>query len=382
MSKKPYIYEHLEWLEIFQRKDWNDPTVNPDDLAKYSELQRPYALPEGEDSYPAWEWTWPDINFPDIPPIIKVDPIEDPCSVDEGCEWAKIFGAAEIKCGDTASYTQIHVWIGCTVAPWWAAFGGWELETRQPDLVILHDGLVIARIDVSDDAEPETVLLTYRGVDNCVDTMEVVITDCEVCCDPFTLTGDDTVNASATWTGTIDPSCAGAECGVTSNSGCTLTCNVNEAGSQVTVGVGGGDCGSFTVTVTEPEGCENDTASKTVRINGGGAGWVSHGESTHSCGSCPHGPNGWRISISSCTEGKFRYGGGGTCGFNNSAQLCYGCTPTHCAEAENEKPPCGGYPNWGSCAEDHVSLTGFCAGGPIQGCTHWRFSTCEWKCSC
>jgi hypothetical protein len=382
MSKKPYRFESQEWLELSQRRDWNDSKFNPDDLAEYSEFQRPYALPEGEDNYVTWEFGWPDIDFPDIPPIIVPDPIEDPCSMDGSCTWAKISGPATIQCGKVGSYTQIHVWLGCTVAPWWAAFGSWRLETSQPDEVQLIEGLVIARIVVSDDAEPETVQLTYEGVDNCTDTIEVVITDCDACCDEFALTGDDTVNAGETWTGTINPACAGATCEVASNSGCTLTCNVNEAGSQATVAVGGGDCGTFTVTVTEPDGCEGDSAVKSVRINGGGGSWVRIGGADQVCGACPAGPNTRASGLVACVgRDGFKYGGGTTCQFNNNTEHCYGCTPTQCPEAENTRPDCPAYDGYQTCAEAGTDLSG-CPGPTIQGCTRWNYSLCEWKCSC
>jgi len=104
MSKKPYIWGSLEYLEFSQRKDWNDPDVNPDDLAEYSELQKPYALPDGVDDYMSWEWTWPDINFPDIPPLVISDPVEgNPCDRDTVCSGAGIIGP------DTLKLSLIHI---------------------------------------------------------------------------------------------------------------------------------------------------------------------------------------------------------------------------------------------------------------------------------
>jgi hypothetical protein len=377
MSKKPYRYEHQEWLELSQRRDWNDPQANPDDLAEYSEFQRPYALPKGEDSYPAWEWSWPDINFPDILPIIVPDPIEDPCSVSEGCEWAKINGPGEIKCGDMASYTQIHVWIGCTVAPWWAAFGSWELESSQEGgKVILHAGLVIARIEVAEDADPETITLTYRGVDNCVDSMSIQITTCDPCfsCEEFTLAGDDTVNQDSTWTGTISPACPTAVCEVSSNSGCDpFTCGINGPGSQVTVDVGPDECGSFTVTVRDGEDCEDTTATKSVRINAGSWVTILTSACTAGCLNTCFPSDG---SGPACVTGIYKYGrrGGGINCRDGHHISCHG-PPSICWNQDN----C----DWGCLSPG----AGYCPHVPCEGpaygyLTHHDAAKCEWKCTC
>lgn len=265
---KPYLAGDQEYLEYIRRPDWLDGELNPNDDAEYSEFQKPYAQGDNmEDSYPAWEWTWPPITFPPIDPVTYIDPVDpdDPCNITEGCTWAKIMGVNEIECGECRSYTQIHVWLSCGYPPWEAAFGNWWIDGGAGGCFVTHNG-VFATVCCDGDAPEQTFTLCYNA-GNCTDCIEVVV-ECG-CCDEFTLTGNDTVNAGSTWTGTIDPACPGATCEVVSNSGCTIGCSVNESGSQVTVPVGGADCGGFTVTVTEPEGCEGDSASKSVRINGG-----------------------------------------------------------------------------------------------------------------
>ncbi len=107
--------------------------------------------------------------------------------------------------------------------------------------------------------------------------VEVGVVGCAGCsCTNMTLTGADTVNPGATWTGTIgsdEGACQNATCTVTSNSGCSLTCVVSQDGTQVTVAVGATDCGSFTVEIS----CGDESDSKSVRINdtGQGGGWAA-----------------------------------------------------------------------------------------------------------
>lgn len=100
--------------------------------------------------------------------------------------------------------------------------------------------------------------------------------DCAVCCEAFGLSGGDTAIQGSTWKGIIDPPCPGAVCVITPGGGDTegkYACTINEAGSQASVVVDGAACAGFTVTVTEPEGCEDDSASMSVRITDGGGGW-------------------------------------------------------------------------------------------------------------
>jgi hypothetical protein len=382
MSKKPYIYEHLEWLEIFQRKDWNDPTINPDDLAEYSELQRPYALPDGEDSYPAWEWTWPDLNWPDIPPIIQPDPIKSPCSLDDDCAAVGIVGPDDMECGDCYTYTHVHVIMSCEPA-WWMAFGSWTLESETQDgkCYLLFSGPIMATV-CCEDAAYGSAILTYEGPLECSDSMQIVVS-CDTCCgeEGWTLTGADTVVQGNTWTGTISPACPGTTCEVSSNSGCSLSCNVNDAGSEVTVGTAGTDCGQVTVTITNPggENCVNPTATANFRITGGG-NWDLKETSTDLCqsgcgggdGSCggAHCNAGGAIdNPAPCVSEPYKYGSGCTggnppCCMNTWTRQCKGtiagcvaCTP----------PPCG--PGLKSCSTPY-----YCS-----SCGWWR---CEWKCSC
>lgn len=103
------------------------------------------------------------------------------------------------------------------------------------------------------------------------------VVDCKPdCCEDLSLTGADTVNPGATWTGSIVHGvdcCEDMDLQVTSNSGCTIGGVLDELCHEVLVSVGDSDCGSFTVTITDQkEGCPGETAEKTVRINNTGQG--------------------------------------------------------------------------------------------------------------
>jgi hypothetical protein len=385
MSKKPYRFEKQEWMELSQRKDWNDSTVNPDDLAEYSEFQRPYALPKGEDSYPAWEWGWPDIEFPDIPPIIYPDPIDHPCSIDENCEWAGIIGPDEMECGDCYTFTQAHIWYGCDIAPWWAAYGSWELKnvnTVGGTCYQLFTGPIMTTVCCDETVESGNFTVVYNGVLDCKGSKDVLVT-CDLCCngeDGIVLTGADTVAAAATWTGTITPACPNTTCEVTSNSGCSLSCTVNAEGSQVTVTPGASDCGSFTVTVTDPGGteqCPAGTSSKTVRITGGGASWQFVQSAPADCQGCDCGCSGTVLPYTPCINEGLKYGtnNGGT--FDCSIGYGYNCkTLAGCTVGPGSWPPC----HSGGGSECSGACLGPC--GSEAPCIDKVWHECEWKCSC
>lgn len=268
---KPYLAGKREYLEIQGDFDWVNDEYNPNDEAEYSEFQKPYGDDDDTD-YPMWEWTWPDIDFPDIPPIIYPDPIESKCSIDEDCVWAGVVGTDEMDCGDCYTFTQAHIWYGCDIAPWWAAYGGWTFtpSMNSGNCTQVFTGPIMTTICCDDEADG-SFYVQYNGPLDCKGGYETNVT-CSECCDEegTTLTGADTVDAGSTWTGTISPACEGFSCRVTSNSDCVLGCDVNAAGSQVTVAVPATACGTFTVTVQDFKlGC-NASASKNVRINDNG----------------------------------------------------------------------------------------------------------------
>ena len=329
-SDKPYLAGSREYLELQRSRDWWDEDVNPNDNAEYSELQKPYALGEDDDdSYPAWEWTWPDIDLPEIPPIIRPDPVENPCSIDEDCVWAGIIGANEIECGDCYTYTQAHIYYGCDLAPWWAAFGSWTVEflLSSGGCEQVFTGPIMTTVCCDDDAEG-TIVVTYDGPLDCKGSFETAVT-CSDCCgdEGTTLTGADNVDAGDTWTGTIDPACNGFSCRVTSNSECIIGCSINEAGSQVTVDVPGAACGSFTVTIWDTKSGCGATASAIVRINDNGT-WRSCGSDSCAQGAFCSGPwcGGDQQGPGSPSDNSHYFEvycfGGGTCQSGDRTCVC------------------------------------------------------------
>ena len=269
MIDKPYLSGNRDYLKMTKIKTWEAGA--PRDLAEYSEFQKPYGDRDGEEDYPFWEWTFPVITTPTLPPITFPDPVENPCSIDEDCIWAGIIGPDKMECEQCFTWSQAHLYIGCDIAPWWAAFGSWTLDVSMGsgNCYKLFEGPVMATVCCDDEAEGSFVL-TYEGPLNCQGSVEVEVS-CDECCTDTgtTLTGADTVAQGATWTGTINPACTGFECRVQSNSGCVLSCDIS--GPTVTVPVPSGACGSFTVTVSDnKQGC-NANANKTVRITGGGS---------------------------------------------------------------------------------------------------------------
>jgi hypothetical protein len=393
MSKKPYMYEHLEWLEIFSRKDWNDPTVNPDDLAEYSEFNKPYAQPDGEDTYQGWEMTWPTITYPDIPPIIKPDPIENPCNLEDSCTAIGIIGPDELECGDCYTYTHAHVVLSCE-PQWWMAYGSWHFDPLSSECYLLFSpGPIMATVCCPEGKGGEFEL-SFSGPLDCDDSIEVSV-DCLECCEEVELTGAGTVAAGASWVGTISPACPNTECEVSGNCE-SIGCVVNEAGSEVTVAIGGANCGTFTVTITSDGGdddCAENVASATVTITGTGGTWcmlpVIGSPKIRGCGGPDTGCGaGCNIgSYAPCTASPYKYGtgsdrysGANACRDNWSRQ-CKGCGgELPCCMNNTYPPPCSGYKNCLSgshhqCEDSPCSEGGDCCCA-VHGC-----AICEWICT-
>lgn len=375
---KPYLNAGKEYLEQSRIADWVNDRVNPSDLAEYSEFQKPYTQDKEEDNYPDWEWTWPDWNWPPIPKVTIPDPVPNPCSVDEDCVWAGIIGPDTLECGKCYPYTQAHLYIGCDIAPYWAAFGSWELSGGNGDCYLLFGDQtsLIATVCCDDAASAQTLSLCYNGPLNCTDCISIVV-ECEECCEDFTLSGNGTVNSGNTWTGTIDPACPGATCEVTSNSGCDLACEVNGTGSQVTVETGINDCGGFTVTVTDAgvgAECSANNASAYVRIIGGTGAWRFQSAPSCDCndsGTCGCG-YGNATPYSSCTVGIYRYGEPTGATFDCLSNWGYSCHGgTNCGGGEG-----------GACGEQYTcGDPGPACSNPPSWCTCHTFHICEWKCA-
>jgi hypothetical protein len=389
MSKKPYMYEHKEWLEIFQREDWNDPTVNPDDLAEYSEFNKPYKLDDDEDNYPLWELTWPDPEWIVPPPLVFPDPVPGPCSQEDLCTSAGIVGPGSIKCGMCYPYTHAQVVLGCAVNIF-GALGEWSFEASG-DGCTVRKSLVFATICCDDTAQPQVLELCYHGALGCSACINIVVTQCDECCEEFTLDGDETVNDNATWTGTITPPCPNATCEVTSNSGCVgFTCGVNELGSEVSVSVPDDACGGFTVTVTDQSvsgECTESSDSFSVRINNTGglqpeATWTQVSSCSlgagETCGvggaSCNNGV-GINGTCYTTSEGApYKYVHNRECCHTNQPGLGCGtdCSFENCPTQKCTCPPC-------SACTGLCNATCSCFGTGA----HWTSVVkSEWKCVC
>lgn len=229
-----------------------------------------------------------------------------------------------------------------------------------------------------------------------IQIVTVWIIDCRPtvdCCDAFSLTGSNTINPGGSWIGTISPPCPGAACEVVSNSGCSITCIVDEAGSQVEVIPDPNDCGSFTVTVTEEgdigDGCSAHSASKTVRINntGQGGSWTTVGSPTNctaggTCcsvgsGSCDCAPIGG-VPIG-CTVDECRYNGVGVgtlCMCANDPACC--TTPGSTRPCQTLCPnPCGQ-----SCGTTCPAVSCNIPPGTWTGECQIQWNSQEWRCAC
>lgn len=373
MSKKPYLAGGREYLEMSRVKDWEegDPTGGS---AEYSEFQKPYKW-EGDDkdNYPMWEWSWP--SFPSLPEIGGITLPDIPegggeCEFDDRCIWAIIMGPDTLDCPTSETYVSMHVWMGCSVAPWWAAFGTWELETSDPDNIFISSQTAFsATVEVTSNASDGVATLTYYGP-GCTATKEIII-ECSGCCASFTLSGADTVAPGSTWTGTISPACPYATCSVVSNSGCDLSCSINEAGSSVSVVTGGSDCGGFTVTVEDDGFKCTESDSKFVRITGGSwaheypSGDLGLAGCTDGVG-CSVG-GGANYFYDYCYQGEYKYGGfevqvGHACE-GTWLNQCKGTSEDPCSP-DGEQPPC------------------MSKSVPSCTCVYWGWWRCNWVCEC
>ena len=387
MSKKPYIYEGFEWLEIVKKKDWNDPSVNPDDLAEYSELQKPYFSDDGKNNYPDWEWTWPDLTWPDVPPT-TTDPIEHPCNIEDSCVAVGITGPTEMDCGDCFPYSHVHVVLTCD-PQWWMAFGSWivvEKNFQQGDCEISSQSPIMCTVCCTDDAQGN-FHLRYEGVLECVDEIEISV-DCGECCEEMELTGATTQATGTTWTGSISPACPCLTCEAVSNSGCTVGCTLNEAGSEVTVTAP--DCGGVTVTVTDEcvEGeCEANTASATFNVTGDGGDWKLF--ATDGCGTGEGCGAGCNINYyAPCIQQPYKYGTGHDAWtFNNACRdnwyrQCKGCGgELPCCQGVTYGPPCSGNKSC-SAGSHHYCDNSPCSEGGDCCCAVHSCWKCEWRCTC
>lgn len=379
---KPYIYEKDDYFQAVQKQSFEDATDHQN--VPRSEFDKPYQ----SDSYQEYEWGWPggwppiNIDFPEWPWPWDPGGGGGPCDAEDGCGFIKIIGAPdELECDKEYTFRTVHVVYGCDLPGWGDAFIGWQVSAGE----IISVG-VIMHYRAPSCCDGQKVVITAIGPYDCEDSVEIPLKcDCP-CGDSLALTGADTVNPAATWTGTITPACPEVICSVESNSGCTLSCSVSGDGTQVTVTPLATDCGSFTVTLTQPGDDEEcPPASKTVRINntGQGGSWVSLGNtSCGTCGGCAGQP-GIDPTPANCTEGKYQYAFVG--GAPSSVQCCANpphpprcCDPVaYCTDVCAGVAPCGvacsDYCNDGNCNIPPGTWTGECK---------MTWTTYEWKCSC
>lgn len=397
---KPWMATEMPYLKHYKFATFEDGDPSGG-YAKYSELQKPYMYDEDiPEDYMWWEFVWPD-----FPPVDVFDPVDtDPCHINEDCNFAKIIGSDDLECGDCETWTQLHVFIGCEAAPWWAAFGTWELIDPPTGVTMLFSGPVMATICAADDASDGTFTIKYIGPLDCVDEKQVKVEDCG-CCKEFVVEGSATVDPGDTWTGIVTPSCETATCAVVSNSGCTISCEMNPNGSKVFAYPGASDCGSFTVTVSYTEGgCDSQEAAAVVRINntGQGGGWVEETSDwcwgttcDDLCATCntsspspdcdfpPGHQIPWKWDAYPFEE--YKYGEGSTCAdqiqyycnYNPNGELaCDGVPPNH--------PPYDPYA--GACIDPGCEClttppTYNCEDTPSNDYFYWC-NRCEWECTC
>ena len=386
---KPYIFEGREYFEARKIQSWED-IVNqyPGVQIPRSELNKPYLW----ENYQVDEWSWPgwdppNLWWPELPPWLWDPPGGgNPCEADDECKYLGIVGDTEADCEEELWYKNVLVWIGCTLPP--GIIVGWSATCGE----ILSVSAIGARWKAPEWPATCTICAVGPGCESCID----VTVTCPDCCEQFTLSGPDTVAAGNNWVATISPACPGLNCTdhvtVVSNSGCTgLTCSINAAGSQLTIGGTSGKCGQIDVTITKPQpGCDPDpvVASDSFRITGAGT-WKYLTDSGNLCysgcgggdGTCGGGHCNCGSIVdypAPCISEPYKYGTGADLYTGNNAcrdswtRQCKGkADPSDCIDCT--PPPCGSAK---SCTVPPPTCGG---GAPCSACGYW---VCEWKCTC
>lgn len=393
---KPYIFEGREFLDARKIQSWEDiANAYPGVQIPRSEQNKPYlrsSYQEDEWSWTGYEppspWnpTWPSDPFTPPEGTPPVDPPDggNPCEADDTCKYLGIYGPKIVECGGEGWYKSVLVTEGCAAVPGYVSWSAPRGNIRAVG--------VGARWTAPECCNGDVIIIEAVSA-GCRAEFPVTL-DCVDCCEQFSLTGAATVNPGATWTGTINPPCPGATCEVVSNSGCTLACVIDDAGSQVQVTTDANDCGSFTVTVTESgglvEGCQGYSATKAVRINntGQGGSWTSLGSPTNctAAGTCCSSATGTctcgtLVGVPlGCVVDECKYNGVGGTG-----TLCMCVNAPWCCTSPLSTRPCStACPNpcGQSCATTCPAPSCPIPPGSWTGECKIQWTSQEWRCAC
>jgi hypothetical protein len=390
-GKKPYLtHNYRTMMKKKTQEEYYFHELHEDPM---SELLRPYLNDPDLPGFTGWEymgpswWDWPPFIYPGGggPGAGGVGPYDDEDGLPPGghCTECVLVGPASVECGSA--------WIGQVIPSQCAGFIVFAVglgESESFEAAGNSAGVIVVAVP-DDTSETAMLVCSSGGIHGVTCCMEVAI-ECITCCEEIDLTGSATQGVGTTWTGVISPACPDAECEVTSNSGCTLSCGVNEAGSEVTVAVGGGHCGSFTVTVTGPGSggsCSENSDSVTVKITGNGGDWkllTVNGPGVVGCnvGICCG--CSYNNIYAPCISGGFKYGTGQDPFTGDNAcrdvwsRQCKGERNESCGPS-NSAPPCDTNK---SCAADAHPQCGKCDVDGGCCCMNHSYWKCEWKCAC
>lgn len=432
MSEKPFSKPYLdiddkEYLDLYGRQTMEEG--DPSNQTEYSEGQFPYSEDEGE--FPAWEWTWPPLSpFPGVDwDFSSPDISGHPCSEEDSCTGAGIIGPDEISCnGGTGLgiYTQVHVFIGCAVAPAWAAFGSWAITETYDDAIVINSSSPIScTVEVPIGVVDGEIVLTYYGPLECQAEKRIKI-DCG-CCVGLTISGDnDTLNWQ-TYTVTLIPACPAAvgtiewlapvcvpvlgniwaDAPITHPNGSTVSVEFDSDNA----------CGSFRLTVTDPGadcGAASDSIDVTIGASAAGGDWEHKVSGNPDCHGWPYDEDGigpemcrgdpagiWGPDdFLSVTDVYLRYGANSISDcVSDIAQFCGACSQcdgnpgaqTYGGDCGCGDPPpapavptleiadCTGSPWPGSGVPGDCCWT-----APAGGCSvrMFYYDICEWTCDC
>lgn len=198
-GKKPYlVHNYRTMMKKKTQEEYYFHELNVDPM---SELLQPYQRHPDIPGF-GWEYMAPnfDWNFP---------PYDYP-------GW----GYPDVDCQLACNDSMLDCEGGCTtiacicavepiiaVIAWDDTGGNAYIGGSTPS------GVIVCIKDSTESGitmEYPTVGVTITDARGGEYTVRVAVVDCLQCCEPFTLTGDDTVNAGTTWVGTISPACPGA----------------------------------------------------------------------------------------------------------------------------------------------------------------------------